>query len=80
MAVTAAFLTEIVAQAHIPSAVNAPPRKPGVFARFWRALEESRLRQVEAELARRAGLQTLLTDDVERKMGEAMFRSGRTLM
>lgn len=81
MTVTATFLTEIVAQAHVPQLrrLDAPAR-PGFFARLLRAMQESRLRQAELELARHAGLRDMLTDDVERKIGEAMFGSGRPLI
>jgi hypothetical protein len=83
MAVTASYLTEIVAQAHTPQMVRPAeaPRKPGFFSRFLRALEESRQRQVEAELARHGWVNDLLlTDAADRKISDSMFGAGRPLI
>jgi hypothetical protein len=61
---------------------EAPPRKatgPGFFRRLLDAMIESRRRQAEAEIARLIGPNGRLTDDVERRIGEQMFGSGRPL-
>lgn len=75
MSVTAHFLTEIVDIA-CPRE-DARSSEPGLWRRFVIALHESRARQADRELARHAHLNGLLADSVERRMSEAMIRSGR---
>lgn len=80
MNVTANFFTNV---AHIPAptrAAAAEPKKLGVLSRLIAAIQESRARQAQAEIAFHAGMRGLVTDEVERKMGDAMFRSGRPLL
>ncbi|MBL8587407.1 MAG: hypothetical protein JNK46_02665 [Methylobacteriaceae bacterium] len=58
----------------------AAPARPGFFRSLLDAMVESRRRQADAEIARLIGRNGRLTDEIERKIGERMFGSGRPLL
>ena len=63
------------------ASLSAPTtRKPSFFARFFRAIIETRQREADAAIARylaRTGYK--LTDDVEREIERRLFRSNFNL-